>query len=311
MIVLYLTFGHNLRVHQQAVFSAMTLLAQVAKGAGPQVEAVVYTDAPQYYRLLGDRARIITTTPEQLTSWRGPHDFFWRIKIKALQALTVQYPGENLLYLDADTFCFGKPGTLTDVLTQGTHLMHAREGALHELPTSTERTMYRQCSGNTFAGIVVDGNSTMYNAGVVGLAATRAGEAVTLALEVCDAMCAAGVTRRLVEQFALSLALEACGGLTAANGSIGHYWGNKEDWNERITAFFLEHHLGDDDLAQQIAAAGAVDFAALPIYKRSSGTRRKLRAWVDRTFDKRLHAYIPRPEEPANDLSERRLARRV
>ena len=289
----------------------MTLLAQVTKGAGPQVEAVVYTDAPQYYRLLGDRARIVTTTPEQLKSWRGPHDFFWRIKIKALQALTEQYPGENLLYLDADTFCYGKLGKLAVALTGGTHLMHAREGALRELPTSTERKMYRQCAGKTFAGIAVDGNSTMYNAGVVGLSASRAGEAVSLALEVCDAMCAAGVTRRLVEQFALSLALEDRGGLTAANGTIGHYWGNKGEWNERITAFFLEHHLGGSDLATQIAATTAVDFAALPIYKRSSGTRRKLSGWVDRTFDKRLHTYIPRPGEPVSDLSERRLARRV
>ncbi|CAH1001567.1 hypothetical protein LEM8419_02470 [Neolewinella maritima] len=307
MIVLYLTFGQDVRVHQQAVFSAMTVL----QGAGPRVQCVVYTDAPDYYRLLGDRVQLRVTTPGQLQEWRGPHDFFWRIKIKALEALQQQYPGESLVYLDADTFCFGELSTLEEVLATGTHLMHAREGELGELPTSTERRMYRQCSGNNFAGIPIDGKSTMYNAGVVGLAADRAAEAIQLALDLCDAMCAAGVTRRLVEQFALSVALAERGGLAAANGSIGHYWGNKAGWNERIAGFFLAQHLQAAGVEDQIAASQDIDFTALPIYMRSSGTRNKLNRWVDRAFDKGVHAYVPRPGDPPNDRSERLQARRV
>ncbi|WP_420459397.1 hypothetical protein [Neolewinella sp.] len=309
MIVLYLTFGQDPRVHQQAVFSALTLLQS---GAGSQVQpnCVVYTDAPAFYTLLGDRVDLQVTGPDQLQEWRGPHDFFWRIKIKALEALQQQYPGQSLLYLDADTFCFGQLGDMTDTLASGTHLMHAREGRLDALPTSTEKKMYRQCRGKTFAGRTITGSDTMYNAGVVGLAAERAAEAIALALALCDALCAAGVTRRLVEQFALSLALAVSGELAAANGTIGHYWGNKAGWNERIATFFLEHHLRGSSLEQQLRTSREVDFAALPIYLRSSSTERRLSRWVASTFAKGLYTYIPRPGEPTSDLSERLLARR-
>ncbi len=281
MTFLYLTFGSDLQVHQQAVFSAMSLLAK-----REAIRIVVMTDAPGYYGLLGDRATLHPLGPEVLDAWKGPHVFFWRIKIRALQTLADLYPGEQLIYLDADTFCFGSLDVLSQRLEGGTQLMHAREGALSELPTRTERKMWKQCAGKIYAGVAIDGDSSMYNAGVVALSPALAGPTLELALRICDEMCAAGVTRRLIEQFALSMALAARGRLAAANDTIGHYWGNKPGWNEVIRNFFIARHLEGRDLDAQIAAAGGVDFGAVPIYRRSSATQRKLRRWVDAAFQK-------------------------
>ncbi|MCP9234997.1 hypothetical protein [Lewinella sp. JB7] len=306
MIFFYLTFGPNLEVHRQAVFSAMTILG----APRPEVSIIVLTDAPEYYRFLGDRVTVRVTSAAELRDWRGPHDFFWRIKIKALEDLARRHPEEHLVYLDADTFCFGSLPRMRALLDGGTHLMHAREGTLAELPTRTERRMWQQCENRSFGGLTVDGASTMYNAGVVGLSAGGAARAVEIALRICDDMCAAGVIRRLIEQFALSVALASAGRLAAANFCIGHYWGNKEGWNTYTADFFLEHHLRATSLDEQLAAAGRVDFGVLPIYGKSSRTRDKLVRWVNAVLGKNIYAFVPDTEGEVSDLSERRLARK-
>ncbi len=305
MILLYLTFGTDLAVHQQAAFSAMTFLA---RGAG---EVEVLTDAPEFYGGLSEKIRLRTITPAQLEEWKGAHGFFWRIKIKALEELALVHPGNDLLYLDADTFCFSVPQWLTRQLHAGTHLMHAREGIPSHLPTSTERTMGRQTVGKTFGGVTIRPDHEMYNAGVVALSAGRALEAVHLALAICDDMCAAGVTRRLVEQLALSVALRESGGIGAANAVIGHYWGNKADWNGRIARHFTTHFLRGSSLEEQIAATRGVDFREFPVYRKSSSTQKKFHRWIAGKIDGMPVTFTPDPGTDVSDRSERWLAERV
>ncbi|WP_146088723.1 hypothetical protein [Neolewinella xylanilytica] len=304
MVTLYLTFGTDLTVHQQAVFSAMTLLAHRPG------EIVVWTDAPHFYQFLGDRVSTRYLEPDTLAEWKGAHDFFWRIKIAALRQLSTEYPGEHLLYLDADTFCFAPPAKMVGILDNGVHLMHALEGLPSALPTSTERRMGRQTQGKTFGGVSLTDHHFMYNAGVVGLSAHLAGEAVDLALRICDEMCAAGVTRRLVEQYALSIALAEAGGLTVANSVIGHYWGNKREWTDRIGTFFLGHHLLGTSAEEQITATQGVDFRAFPLYRKSSSTLRKLQAWLAAKTVGYPSTYAPPEGMDASERSERWMASR-
>ena len=307
MIVLYLTFGREVTVHQQAVFSAMTVLSR----NHPRVRIVVVTDTPAYYGRLAGRVEIETITAERLREWRGTHDYVFRLKIRALQWLADRYPDRHLLYLDADTFCFGDPGRLIATLDDGHLLMHAREGALARLSTRAEQRMWRQYGGRTFAGIPVDERSIVYNAGVVGLNGSTARTTIARVLQFCDALCDDGTTYWLNEQLSMSVVLAAAAELRTANATIGHYWGNKEGWNRRIATLFTEEYLRAADVEEQLARVAALDFGSLPVYTKSSNTRNKLAAWVDRTFAKNVHAYVPRPGSAVSDLSERLTARRV
>ena len=305
MTLLYFVFGPALHNHLQANFA---ILSWLARGGNSFDRIVVLTDAPGFYRSLTDERVILKTTDRaQLDAWEGPHRFFWRVKIKAIEAVAAEYPGSHVFYQDADTFCFGDPARLRVQLDAGRNLMHAREGPLPELPTNTEKKMWRQLRGQSFAGVPMTSELNMWNAGVVAIAALNIATVVPLALALCDEMCAAGVTRRLIEQFALSVALGQEQPVQPANGTIGHYWGNKEGWTPLINAFFLRHHLHHTTLTEQITELGSFDFHEIPVYTRSSGTHRKLTGVVDRLFRKNVVAYAARGPE-GSDRSERVLA---
>ena len=76
------------------------------------------------------RARVLEVGREMMTRWRGPHDFLWRIKIKAIAHAHAQMPGLHVLYVDGDTFLYA---TLEDIkarLDHGTPYMHLPETTL-------------------------------------------------------------------------------------------------------------------------------------------------------------------------------------
>ena len=301
---MYLTFGKDLNVHQQVIFSAISLLARGLE------RITVLTDSPEYYGLLRGRVTLRVVTDAELAAWRGRHDYFWRMKIRAVQEMCAAHPGEDICYLDGDTFCFANPAPLLERVRAGSNAMHAREGELSALPTKTERRMYKRTVGQTFGGVRIRSDHTMYNAGAILLTGVTASRTADLALAICDDMCAAGVDIWLMEQFSMSLALQETQEVITANGAIAHYWGNKADWNARIQRFFVTAHLRGDFLEAQLQAMRDVDFRELPTYRRSSSRQQKIRRWITERIAAMPKAFVPAPGAPYDELSERRTATR-
>lgn len=280
MHVVYLVFGPNAANHTQAYFSILTFLRQPAALSG----ITVVTDRPDFYARLGSRVHLLPVDAALLREWEGPHQFFWRVKIKALEAVAAAYPGQALLYLDSDTFLGGQAADLTRALAANTALMHEPEGELAALPSKTERLMWQQLQGRLWEGITLKNNALMWNAGAVGVPAERTTAAITLALHLCDAWCAAGVTRRLIEQLALSVALAETGPLAAASASIGHYWSAKPEWNQPIAAFLLASFLQNRSIEEEVGALSEFDFGAQPVKHRVKATRGRLENLAERLF---------------------------
>lgn len=278
MHLLYLVVGPNVNLHAQAAFSILTFLAGEPRPAGIHV----FTDAPEFYRRFAPYVRTETLSPAQIRDWRGPHDFFWRLKIKALLALHEQQPGESVVYLDTDTLLFGSAQPLHNVLAAGRGLMHELEGPLATARGKTERVMWGQLKGKSFAGLTLRAEHQMWNAGAVGVPATHAGPALRLALALCDDLCRQGVTPRLIEQFALSVALHETAGLQPARASIAHYWSNKDEWQRRLTLFLTENHLRAHSLEEEIAATRAFNFRETPLRKHIKNTRLRLEKALSR-----------------------------
>jgi hypothetical protein len=210
-----------------------------------------------------------------LTEWRGPHDFFWRIKIKALGLLAEQLGEKPIVYLDTDTFLFGPAVELKNHLSTNA-LMHANEGTLPSLKTKTERRTWQKVQGKSFGGVTISAKHTMWNAGVVAIPGHRNAQAIALALALCDAMCEQPVRRRLVEQLALSVALDETYSLVAAENWVGHYWGNKPEWNDAIVQFFLNHLLRGSSSDHEIESIKSFDFHSIPLLKRRSRMHERL-----------------------------------
>lgn len=280
MQLVYLVFGPNAANHTQAYFSILTFLRQPAALAG----ITVVTDRPDFYARLASQVRLLPVDAALLRAWEGPHQFFWRVKIKALEAVAAACPSQALLYLDSDTFLGGRAEQLTQALAANTALMHEPEGTLAALPSKTERLMWQQLRGQPWAGITLTGKHLMWNAGVVGVPAPRAAAAIGLALALCDAWCAAGVTRRLIEQLALSVALAETGPLAAASASIGHYWSAKPEWSQPITAFLLDSFLHNRSVAAEVAALADFDLGAQPVKQRVKNTRGRLENLAQKLF---------------------------
>lgn len=288
MDLLFLTFGPNIKNHYQANFCILSFLKQ-----REQVNSInIYTDHPEFYTRLGDLVNVVPVTDAQLQEWKGEHDFFWRVKIKAIEDFMLKGGQHPVVYLDSDTFLYQDAASFTQQLSQGIAMMHEQEGKLSELRSKTEKTMWSQVQDKAFGGVTITANSSMWNAGVVAIPVQKNLEAIRLAQNICDDMCAAGVTRRLIEQFAIGVALDHTYGLKPASPWIGHYWSTKDDWNEAITGFFLESLLKSYTLEQDIARMQSFDFSKLPIRKKVKNTRLRLLKLVDKLFPIRPMAYV-------------------
>lgn len=283
MNLLYLVFGSNINNHFQAHFSILSFLQHRTELGN----ITVVTDAPEFYQHLAEHVTLLPVDEPTLRDWKGEFDFFWRIKIKALELVAARFPGQPILYLDSDTFLHGSFAGLRDALARGNAFLHEPEGRLSELGSKTEKLMWRQTGGKTFGGVQLQAQHTMWNAGVVGIPAQQAPEAIALALRICDDLSRQQVTPRLIEQFALSVALQETYPLQAARPYIGHYWSNKPEWNAGISAFLLASHLQGRSIEQDVAALTQFDWRAIPVRKMLKNTRWRLHHLVDRLFPPR------------------------
>ncbi|MDO5101930.1 MAG: hypothetical protein Q4D91_03405 [Lautropia sp.] len=287
MNLLLLTFGDKVENHYQAVFAILSFLKS------PAIErAIVITDRPDFYRFLAERVDVVTIDQQTLSEWKAPYQFFWRIKIKAVALAVARYPDQHLMYVDSDTFLAGDLGQMVSALDAGGGYMHLFEEGLGSNTNRTLKRMYQSLAGKTFAGVTMTANTPMWNAGVIALPASRAAETVQLALQLCDEMCATDCTRRLIEQFAFSVALHEKTQLAGCENIIGHYWGNKPEWDAFITQFFATNLLKGATLADCIEQMRTINWKRLPLEKRKRSSTERIKRWLDGTFKPRRVRYF-------------------
>ncbi|MGF7453347.1 hypothetical protein [Pasteurella bettyae] len=279
MNLVLLTFGERLENHYQACFSILSFLKD------PNIKnVIIVTDRADFYQFLNGQVKFIHINQQTLKEWQGKYQFFWRIKIKALEIVQQHYPEQNLLYIDSDTFLASNLDKMYIALNQGQTFMHKAEYTLGSQANNTIKKMYQSLNGQTFANIPLNEHSMMWNAGVIALPANKAKEIIQLTLQLCDEICATNCTRRLVEQFSFSIALNHQIQLQACDNLIGHYWSNKEEWNEMIAKFFVNGYLQNMSLEEAINQLRDFDWNCLPIHKKQRNTKTRLIKLIDHLF---------------------------
>jgi len=287
MNIVYLVFGSSIDHYQQVYFSVYTALAH--KNDSDRI--IIVAEDPELFQSFQGKIEIIPINREIIVEWEGQHHFFWRVKIKALQLVAQKYPSDSILYLDGDTFFYQSADALRDGMKNGQNYMHLEEGKLSALSSKTEKLMWKQMKGKTYDSITIDHNSKMWNAGLIGISHTHL-DCLELTLAINDAMCADGVTRRLIEQFAFSLGLNNYAALQPADAFVGHYWGNKTQWNIVISLFIKEVFMKNYSLDKIIAKVKAMDLIQIPVWVKESSTQRKLRNFVDQFYKNKRPLYI-------------------
>lgn len=279
MNLVLLSFGSKIENHYQAAFSILSFLVK------DEIEKViVVTDNPEFYNLFKDKVEIIAINDQELESWKGKFNFFWRIKIKALETVINKNPNKDLLYVDSDTFLFGDTAAIKDGFSKGYSFMHIEEELLSKGNSKTVRNMWKVLQNKTFCGVEINSKSAMWNAGVIGLSQQDAKKIIKLSLSICDEICNTPCPRRLVEQLSFSMALNSKGQLRNCNSIIGHYWGNKKEWNEYIAKFFTTVLLKNLDYDQMLKEFQKIDLKQLPIIKKYGTTSIRLHNLINKVF---------------------------
>lgn len=286
MNIVYLVFGHNMDNYQQAYFSIYTAAAR--KNIGDRI--IVVTEYPKLFSSLENQIVVIPINKDIIKDWEGKYQFFWRVKIKALQLIAQKYPLDSILYLDGDTFFYKDIDTLRNGLTSGQNYMHVKEGKLSVLSSKTEKLMWKHTKGKIYHNTRIDENSAMWNAGLIGIS-NKHFDCLDLTLGINDAMCADGVTRRLIEQFAFSLGLNEYAGLQPADHIVGHYWGNKKGWNKMIDLFLKECFMKNYSFDQIIERIKEIDLTKNPIGIKESSTQKRLISLIDKFFKPKNPVY--------------------
>lgn len=237
MNIVYFVLGGSTVIHMQVNFSIRTFLAQRSS------DDVVYvvTDSPAMYAAL-PHVTTIPITVKQISEWRGPHDFFWRVKIKVLQMIAQKSPDKSMIYLDGDTYLYGRLDEIKARLKHGHGMMHLDEGCPGDMKQKS-LMMWQTVNGRSYGGVTIGRQHHMWNAGVVAIPAELVVKVTDLALSICDGMLDDGSEPVVVEQYALSIALcESVVQMEEAKRWIGHYWHYKYYWSRYIAHFFVRSY---------------------------------------------------------------------
>lgn len=287
MNIVYLVFGKSIDNYQQVYFSIYTALLH--KEDTDRI--IVLAEDPSLFEHFGDRIEVIAITREQIKEWTSKYDYLFRIKIKGLQLVASKYPNNHLLFLDGDTFIYQDLSILKRGMDVGESFLHLNEGEISKMRDKSQKRMWSTLKNKTFCEILVNENTCMWNSGVIGIAKENLG-ALDLCLNLNDEMLDTGVVRRVIEQFAFSLALTKVSPLKPADHIVGHYWGNKEEWNKIIEDFLLRNFMKNSTLETILDEVSKMPLREYPIWTRHSNTQRKLKRFIDSFYKDRRAQFV-------------------
>ncbi len=169
--------------------------------------------------------------------------------------------------------------------------MHKDEGHPSSMKTKSKR-MWIQVGGKIYANISLGQQHHMYNAGVVGIPKNKIEAVVSTALSICDTMLAENVERVVIEQYSLSISLFENTILTEGLDCIGHYWGNKLEWEHFASEMIIGAYMKKQTLLEEISLLDTACFTRMPIHIYHSNTARRLCNLIKWCFKDKEIIYI-------------------
>lgn len=284
---MYLTFGPNMEYHVQAYLSMLSFYKQMTK----EDRIVMVTNMPQYYKYAEKWADVIAIDNQQIKEWEGPHHYRFRIKTMAMKQQVENHPNEHLLFVDTDTFLYGKLNDIRDIMNQNNTIMHKDEGHPSKMKSASLR-MWHTVSSKTLAGVTLGMQHNMWNSGIIGIPAQLTQEIINHTISLLDAMLDIGVKSFNVEQYALSVAMIEHSTIKEATSYVAHYWGNKQEWKAITYELIAKAHMKQLSLKEELAQIDISELRTHPIYVHQSSTGKRLKELINNLFKDKGHKYI-------------------
>lgn len=286
MKILLHTFGTDQIFYLQSTFLILNWLRY-----RNEIDSInVITDQPAYYRKFEKYINIILVDKNTINQWKGEYGFVFRVKLKAIELVVTENSNKHpILYLDTDTFIYQGFNELKDTLLSGKGIMHINEGKLSECPKKSQSRLWKRIKNKTFGGNTITENDYMWNAGVIGIPADKCSETIDTAIKMVDDMCNRIPVNFLIEQFCVSVTLQRKVEIKAARGWIGHYWGNRDSWNNLISAFFAESYMKNSTIEEDMERMTNFNFGQIPIAVIPGNTELKLHRLVKKYFKPQVY----------------------
>lgn len=308
MVIAHITWGDKIEIYAESCFSILTFLADRDVD-----EICVVTENPEFYACLADRVKVVSIPQDTLKIWNGvktsecagkmkkrtavPRDYTFRGKLKGMEKVIELHPGQDILFVDTDTFLGAPIRPIKEALATGGYFLSEFYGSMARSKLHTTKELWQKLRGKMFSGVTIDENTTIWNSGSVGIPGAKAGEVIATALAVCDEIYMETGFHG-AEELAFALALQHYGTVHDTVSIIGHYWTNKKPWDDMVVSFFAKAHLQGWTLEEQMARATATDFRAMPVGIHHPTRRKQLLRFADKYFPPNRPKYYPDKEQP-------------
>lgn len=294
MTIMFLTFGQKTEYHVQAYLSMLSFRRQ----ATAQDHIVMVTTAPEFYRHAQSWADIVTITDEQVQQWKGKHQYMFRVKTVAMCQQVEAHPDDHLLFVDTDTILYGDLKQMRAVLDQGTGLLHRNEGHPSQMKGPSLQ-MWKTVRGNTYGNITLGDTHCMWNSGIIGMPRNKMKQIADDTLMLLDRMLDDGVKSFNIEQYAMSVAMQAHVPLAEAYPYVAHYWASKDYWVNAGMELLSRALLTNATEEEEMLLFEKLDLSKLPINVHHSNTGRRLHNLVEKAFPDRDLRFLSDSEPTA------------
>lgn len=223
----------------RAIFCILSFVAW-SKDYRETTRIIVYTDKPESFSPYLNVIDVVyhLLTPKILDEMLDNTNFFHRRKVAVIDLTFKEFPLNDLLFIDSDTFFIADPKSILTGFEQGKSFMHKREYNFKEglkLFTSFNQAEYpeaflRFISGREFkiGGIteVFTDSDYSWNSGVLGLN-KEFSKFMPDVFSLTDQFYA-NSKWFICEQLAFSLVLQKRTEIRSTDTIVLHYWGNRQ-----------------------------------------------------------------------------------
>ncbi|MFT7530434.1 MAG: hypothetical protein ACI9FD_001439 [Gammaproteobacteria bacterium] len=234
--LIYLDYGKDDMRRLQVLFSVLSA-HYYRVTHNQEFDIILYTDCPDQYRKLPVKLREIHA--EELTIWKGPHQYNHRSKPAALLD-AMDDNSRAYALIDSDTFFLESPTKIFDAMDNGDAVMWKPEAPVADIEPLTA---IREFEYHSAPDIYQLKNTTMtWNSGVIGIPGGNKKMARDI-ISVIDLIHPQLDHLFVSEQYAASIVLENCYPLVSAEPWLEHYWGSrkKDLISDQLAWFFSEH----------------------------------------------------------------------
>jgi hypothetical protein len=237
--LIYLSFGND-DYHRETLYSVLSFYK--FHSDKDKINVLLYTDTPDFFKaILPAEIQYHIIDSQQITDWKGPLNYIYRIKTKVLQEVCATYSG-NFLFVDTDTFFLKNIIPLYHEIQNGKLLLDTCEGKLIDNPggiARKTRAFLKQQATFSIASdpetISINEQFVAWNSGTIGYT-----NALSKTLNQIEELIDVLYTKSklfVVEQIALSYYFQKLTTPIATENYIHHYWDFKE-FRSVLKAFF-------------------------------------------------------------------------